>query len=187
MTQRQMHHQSPPQQGWQFTEAGNLKHAAQPAGSSTGKSLSFPRDSVGLKLFQAARQISASFKQLAWLENLLRSLARPSGAERRDSQLFLLTLAGRDLVNLVGFSYFELFTFLLRELLCRIDVSTLFQSLGKLLHNRTQNEWQRKQSWALPFRPSPGLLAVDVIGPAAPFSCHQDCLTMTDPSNCELK
>lgn len=60
--------------------------------------------------------------------------------ERRDSQLFLLTLAGRDLVNLVGFSYFELFTFLFRELLSRIDVSTLFQSLGKLLHNRTQNE-----------------------------------------------
>ena len=35
----------------QLTKSGNLKHTAQPAGSSTGERMSLPSDSVALKCF----------------------------------------------------------------------------------------------------------------------------------------
>lgn len=59
ITQRQCQ-QCPHQHGWQLSEAGILEHRAQPEGSSTGCSMSFPVDSVCLNIFQAAELVSPS-------------------------------------------------------------------------------------------------------------------------------
>ena len=48
----------------------NLEHTAQHVGSSTGWRVSFQRDSVGRRLFQAAWLVSASSKQLVLSQSL---------------------------------------------------------------------------------------------------------------------
>jgi hypothetical protein len=60
MTQRQLHHQRPPQHEWQVTEAGNLEPSVEPAGSSAGWQVAFSCDLVGLNLFQEAGLVSES-------------------------------------------------------------------------------------------------------------------------------
>lgn len=60
MTQRKLHHQNLPQHRWQLTTVGNLKHTAQPLGSSVGQRMSFPSESFGVNLFQAALPDSRS-------------------------------------------------------------------------------------------------------------------------------
>lgn len=65
MTVRQPHHQNPSM--YAGLKAGNLECTAQPAGSSTGRRVSFRGASVGLNTLL----LSASAKQLVWSETFL--------------------------------------------------------------------------------------------------------------------
>lgn len=74
MTQRQLHQQTPPPHGRQFTKSGNLENTAQPVGSSTCWKVSFPDGSVGPNLFQAALLFSVSPKHSCGLVFFWQSL-----------------------------------------------------------------------------------------------------------------
>lgn len=74
MTQRRLHHQGPPQHEWQFTKAENLEHSLQ-AAQQTGEC---PHQVTLIKISSGFRVFIAA-------------------------QLLLLSLAGRDLVNLCLF------------------------------------------------------------------------------------
>ena len=116
------------------TKVGNLEHTTQLAGNSAGWRVAFPGDSLGLNFFQAAQLVPASKQRLWSQESSLQlgfigsswqlSFLPSEGA----SQLFLFTLAG--LVTLISFrdfliSYFELCTFLFKELPFRRECFSL--------------------------------------------------------------
>lgn len=65
--------------------------------------MTFPGTS-GLNLFQAAQLLSAFFQAACVVSRVL--FAVPLIWSERESQLLLLSLAGRGLVNLVSFRYF---------------------------------------------------------------------------------
>lgn len=92
MTQGQLHHQVPPQHGWQLTIARILEYTTQSAGSLASWRVPFPNNSP-LNFFQVALLVSASPRRfglgdripcsmaflsllhsLAWLKNLLHCL-----------------------------------------------------------------------------------------------------------------
>ena len=102
---------------------GNLKHTAQPAGSSTGWRMSFPGASVDLKINQASCLVSASSRKLGWSQRLPCSSAwlRVSLA----AGLCLLWCWGRQ-ANLASFreflkQFFVLSTSLLKEHPCKVE------------------------------------------------------------------
>ena len=78
--------------------AGNLEHAAQPAGSSTSWRVSFPSDKAGVNLFQAAGLVSVF---LDFNPATILGLS-----EKMLGHLYWLLLGWRGLVNLVSFRDF---------------------------------------------------------------------------------
>lgn len=56
------------------SQSWETEHTAQPVGSSTGWSMSFPGASVALYIFQVGRLVSVSFRELLWPKSLLWSL-----------------------------------------------------------------------------------------------------------------
>lgn len=92
MTQRRLHHQSPPQHKWQLTETGKLEHTEQRAGSLAGgrAGVSLPPGSAHLCLFRhlgtskslwslaCLRMTSEVFSIYSWRGSSLTSLANCS-------------------------------------------------------------------------------------------------------------
>ena len=116
--QRQLYHQSPPQQMRHLTKVCNLEH---PVGSTVNWSVSFPGASSDLTFFQATRWLFASFRYWSGF-SLLCNL---DSWEWLSAIFYCLLLGERGPVNLLSFrdlgSCLELFTFLLQEQICRME------------------------------------------------------------------
>ena len=74
ITQRQLCLWSPFKHCLKLTRAENPQHVVQTFSSLTGGKMLFPCASLGLNLFQAALQTSASSRQLIYFQNFLCSL-----------------------------------------------------------------------------------------------------------------
>lgn len=85
MTERQLHHQGPPQHQWKLNKSWE---PAQPTSSSTDGKASFPSSSIILNLFQAASLVQSLLHIFVW---------------KHPQQLGLFTQAERVLVCLVSF------------------------------------------------------------------------------------
>ena len=85
VTQRQLHHQSPPPGLVTAHKAGTLEQAAQLAGSSSSWRVSFPGASGALNLFQEVWMIYASSRLLVRSQSL-----QPGLFESLHSSSFLL-------------------------------------------------------------------------------------------------
>lgn len=99
--------------------AGNLVYPTEPAGSSGGCKVSFPDGSVGLNLFGQLSRFLLLPGSWSGPRVFVAQLLSFWGG----SPLSLPTLAGRSLVDLVGFRDFLMLlsTFLFKELPCRME------------------------------------------------------------------
>lgn len=116
MTWRQLHHQGPPQQGWQLTELGNLEYAQLAGGSKDGSVLSKWLWSKSLLAAQLASTSSWTGLSLPSVWGEFSDLVAYFGKEGPSESCWFLELPERVV---------KLFSFLLKELPSRMECFSL--------------------------------------------------------------